>query len=150
MLNDEVRLAQLAENVRWFGDMRFKLLTLLMGGMTALGAGVAQYPALKVPLAVSGALFASVMWVMEVRSTLFAVANLVEAPELFPARVARLFSWVNATGSLLFLHLAFYAFWVWCAARWSGSYWVSALGVGLGVFLVVFSIGDYWPLRKLV
>jgi hypothetical protein len=115
-----------------------------------IGAGVAQYPALKVPLAVSGALFASVMWVMEVRSTLFFVANLVEAPELYPPRVPSLFGWLNTTSSLLFLHLALYAFWVWCAVRWSESYWVTALGVGLGAFLVAFSLGNYWPVRKYV
>jgi hypothetical protein len=148
MPRSEARLAQLAENQRFYGDLRFKQLTLLMGGMTAVGAGVAQYPAFKVPLAVSGALFTSVMWVMEVRSTLFYVAIIVEAPELYPPRLASLFSWVNTTSSLFFLHLAFYAFWVWCAVRWSGNYWVEALGVGLGVFLVVFSLGNYWAVRE--
>jgi len=148
MVHDQARLAQLAENLRFYGDLRFKQLTLLMGGMTALGAGVAQYSALRVPLAVSGALFTSVMWVMEVRSTLFYIAIVVEAPELYPPRLASLFSWVNTTSSPFFLHLAFYAFWVWCAVRWSENYWVEALGVGLGSFLVVFSLGNYWAVRK--
>jgi hypothetical protein len=148
MPRSEARLAQVAENQRFYGDLRFKQLTLLMGGMTALGAGVAQYPALKVPLAISGALFTRVMWVMEVRSTLFHIAIVVEAPELYPPRLASLFSWVNTTSSLFFLHLASYALWALCAVRWSGNYWVEALGLGLGAFLVAFSLGNYWAVRK--
>jgi hypothetical protein len=141
MSHDETRFAQLAENRRHYADMRFKQPTLLTGAMTALGAGVAQYPGLKVPLAVSAALFTSVMWVMEVRSTLFCVAIYAEAPGLYPPRLTSLFGWLNATTAVFFLHVALYAFWSWCAARWSESYCVAALGV-------VFSVGNYWPIRK--
>ena len=148
MGTDDVKLTQLCENMRFYGEMRFKQLTLLMAGMTAAGAGVAQYPLLKVPLAFAGMLFTSVMWVMEVRSTLYGVAHREAAPQLWPCPSAVRFRWLNATNAVLFLHMAFYAFWLWCGALWHPSCLLLILGIGLAVLLLVFSIANYWPLWK--
>jgi hypothetical protein len=55
-MNDDTRLSQLAENHRFFGDMRFKQLTLFMAAMSAAGAGVMQFTGSRWWIAL-GALF---------------------------------------------------------------------------------------------
>lgn len=146
MGNDDVRLTQLGENMRFYSDMRFKQLTLLMAAMTAVGAGVAQYPDFKVALAIAGMLFTSVMWVMEVRSTLHFIAVRERAPDLWPPGVPTILPWLNATNAVLFLHIAFYGFWFSCAARWYRGILLRGLGIALGVLLLTFSIANYWRL----
>ncbi len=92
MVEDDRKYAELAANMRFYGDMRFKQLTLLLTGMTLLVAGVAQYPTvdlfpsvpLRGALAVAGMLFTGVMWIMEVRSTISFFANRAQAKILWP------------------------------------------------------------------
>lgn len=71
-LAEDLLLTQFAENIRFYSDMRFKQLTLLMAGMTAAGAafGSSQYAEHHGTIAIAAALFTAVMWIMENRSTL--------------------------------------------------------------------------------
>ena len=107
---EEIKQTQFSENMRFYGDMRFKQLTLLMAAMTAAGAGVAQYPQLSGPIAAAAAVFRAVMWVMEIRSTLYWVAFKEKVPTLWPSAKVTLWKQLNATNVVLFLHAFFYGF----------------------------------------
>jgi len=143
---DDVRLAQLAENMRFYGDMRFKQLTLFMAAMTAVTGGIGQYPRYRWWIALAGVCITAAMWVMEVRSTLNFVAAHNEVPQLWVRSTSKPFPWLTATSVVLLLHIGFYAFWLGCVKVWGQhahiSFWV---GVIVGVMLLVFSIGNYWP-----
>lgn len=69
-MNDDARLSQLAENMRFYGDMRFKQLTLFMAAMTAVAGGITEASQYRWWIALAGMCIAAVMWVMEVRSTI--------------------------------------------------------------------------------
>ena len=83
-MNDDTRLSQLAENHRFFGDMRFKQLTLFMAAMTTAAAGVMQFPGHRWWIALSALFVTAVMWVIEVRAALNGIAAHKAIPELFP------------------------------------------------------------------
>ena len=152
MTDDDLKRNQLAQNMRFYGDMRFKQLTLFMGAMTLLGAGAVQYPSatlfgsygVRGVLALAGMLFTGVMWVMEIRSTLAFYAARAQASDLWP-RVGQKWLGLTATNAVLFLHFAFYWFWFWCAAHWNVRCVALSVSGVLGVILVVFSVKSYWP-----
>jgi len=83
------------ENMRFYGNMRFKQLTLLMAGMTVAGAAVVQHPAARtlVPLVAMG--FTALLWIMEVRSSLHWVANRENAPRLWPLDAKTALPWIK-------------------------------------------------------
>lgn len=79
---------QIAENLRFYSEMRFKQLTVWMTGMSLLTAGSIQYADkvmfsgffVREALAIAAVMFTSVVWIMEIRSTLYWVANRESAP----------------------------------------------------------------------
>lgn len=154
---DEQRRQQIAENMRFYGDMRFKQLTLLMAWLTLAGAGVVQYGTAVVTggttvrqvLALATVLFTSVLWVMEVRSTVFWVANREAAPDLWPRPVRNAFRFVNATNAVLVLNMTVSVFWLWCAYEWHANMVLTVILTVLVAFLFVFSVYHYWPAWKL-
>ncbi|MBZ5702905.1 MAG: hypothetical protein LAN84_13800 [Acidobacteriia bacterium] len=155
MSNDDVKREQLAENMRFYGEMRFKQLTLLSGGMTLLGAGAVQYPdkvlfcavSVRAVCALAGMLFTSILWVMEVRSTLGFYAAREHAMELWPRAKdpQGIFRWFSATNAVLLLHLIFYSFWFACAMHWGVRCFVLSLLAVWGLLLVLFTVVSYWP-----
>lgn len=146
-MNDDTRLSQVAENHRFFGDMRFKQLTLFMAAMTAAGAGVMQFPGNRWWIAF-GALFVSaVMWVIEVGAALSGIASREAIPELFPPR-PRFWPWINASWAVLALHVACYATWLWCIRIWCPTCCFSFyVGVLVGIMLCIYSVVNYWRQR---
>jgi hypothetical protein len=149
---DQGTLSQLAENYRFYGDMRFKQLTLFMAAMSAAIGGVIQSPDNRWSVGLAALFVTAVMWTMEVRSTVNAIANhdalRKEQPSFFP-NVNRFWPWLNASFAVLSLHIAFYGFWlsrirVWCPVC-SISFWI---GVIVGLMLVIFSVGNYWRNRQ--
>jgi hypothetical protein len=166
MNNNESR-NQIAENMRFYADMRFKQLTLFVAWLTIAGAGVSQFGVnvfaeqtfnnIRVPLfiegisvriviALSAVLFTAVMWVMEVRSTLNWVAHRQIVPDLWPRWESKWFRCVNATNAVLLLYVFVYFFWLWCAYAWQVFYLLTIAGIVLGLFLLLFSVTSYWPL----
>jgi hypothetical protein len=157
---DALRRTQLAENMRFFNDLRFKQLSLLMAGMTLVGAGVAQYPSamiarslsLRSGLAFCGMLFTAVMLVMEVRSTMHFIATREQAPDLWPVPYPSKLRWVftvfTTAGAVLSLHIVFYWFWFWCATEWYPHPFALIPFLLLGAILSVSSVLTYWYLGR--
>lgn len=154
-MNEETRLSQLTENMRFYGDMRFKQLTLFAGAMTVLGAGLAEHAhamltpmlSLRFAVALIGLLVTSVFWVMEIRSSLFwvAIREELQGYQLWPRPKTRLWGWMNATNAILSLHAASYLFWLLCAHAWA-IHRCTVMSCG-GLWLVVlafFTISSYW------
>jgi 8-oxo-dGTP pyrophosphatase MutT (NUDIX family) len=141
---EELRITQFAETLRFYGDMRFKQLTLFIGAMTAAGAGVAQFWNLRVLIAIAGMAVTAVMWTMEVRSTLYWRALWEKYPDLWPVPKTGCFGWLSATNVVLFLYLSFYVFWLECAFRWKPSLLLLVPGTAVVSLLVDFSVRSYW------
>jgi hypothetical protein len=78
-MNEEIKLSdtmlsQLAENMRFYGDMRFRQLTLFMAAMTAVAGGIVGSIQYRWWIALGGLCITAVIWVMEVRSTINFIA----------------------------------------------------------------------------
>ncbi len=143
-MSDETEQSQLAENLRFFGDMRFKQLTLFMAAMTAVAGGVVESSQYRWWIALGGLCITGVMWVMEIRSTVNFNATHERAKAWWPRPKSKLFPWLTATNAVLLLYVGFYAFWLFCLKRWCSTCCFSFFGgllAGLG--LVVFSVANY-------
>ena len=105
---------ELVANMRFYGDMRFKQLTLFMAWLTISVGGVAQFgetqivngTQLKGVIAVASMLFTAVLWIMEVRSSLYWVAHREEVRDLWPSPGNLRLGWLNATNSVFLLYAA--------------------------------------------
>jgi len=148
-MNEETRLSQLAENMRFYGDMRFKQLTLFMAAMTAVAGGVVESSQYRWWIALGGLCITAVMWVMEIRSTINFDAVHKCAPELWPRAQSKLFRWLTASLAVLLLYIAFYAFWLSCMRKWCPACCIPFYsGLTIGFALLLFSIANYPPLWK--
>ena len=148
-MNDETRLSQLAENMRFYGDMRFKQLTLFMAAMTAVGGGVVGSSQYRWWIALGGLCITAVMWVMEIRSTINFNAVHKCAPELWPRAQSKLFRLLTASHAVLLLYVGFYAFWLYSMRKWCPACCVSFYSeLIVGFALLLFSVANYWDLWK--
>jgi len=154
MSENELRRNQLGQNMRFYGDMRFKQLTLFLGASSLFIAGVGQYQnidfprglKLKAVISIAGILFTSVMWVMEVRSTVSFFATRELAEDLWPRAKPARFIWLNSTNAVLSLHIASFCFWYWCAANWVyHRFLILSGGALLGILLAAFTVHNYLP-----
>jgi len=112
---DEKIRHEIAENMRFYGNMRFKQLTLLMAWLPFAGYGYLKYGMCDIgPLKVNQIIafwslfFVAVLWIMEMRSTLSWCAHRDVAPELWPrpenekvCRCIRFIRHFNATNSVM-------------------------------------------------
>lgn len=155
MSTDEVTHTQLAENMRFYADMRFKQLTLLIAWLTLAGAGVAQYGekllvgslCVRQALAVSAVIFVGVLWVMEIRASLYWRAHREKAPELWPRPEKDPLSWVNATNALFLFHIGVYLFWLYCAYMWCVGRLLIAILALIGTMIASFGVYSYRRFR---
>jgi len=152
-MNDDTRQSQLAENHRFFGDMRFKQLTLFMAAMTAAGAGVVQFAANRWWIALAALFVTAVMWVIEVRAVLNGIAAREAIPELFPRQHKLFWPWINSSWAVLSLHIVCYALWLAGIRAWHPvpvpicTDFLFLTGVVIGGMLSLFSIVNYWRHR---
>lgn len=152
-MSDEAKRGQCAENMRFYADMRFKQLTVLLAAMTLAAYGVAHYDAGQLPIvgtlesraliAIAALLFTAVMWVMEVRAVLYWRANRDQAPELCPRPKDTWYDFVNATSAVLLLHVVTYSFWLWGAFEWGAPLLVKKAAIGLLLLLLLYSGASY-------
>ncbi len=149
----DAALSQLAENHRFYGDMRFKQLTLFMAAMTAAAAGVIQAPNTRWWIAISALFVTAVMWVIEVRASLNGIVAREAIPQLFPRTREWFWPWINTTWAVLSLHVGFYILWLACIRIWRTpdvpalrdvTFWIA---VTIGSMLLIFSIVNYWRNR---
>jgi len=152
---EKVTHTQLAENMRFYADMRFKQLTLLVAWLTLAGAGVAQYGekqlvgsfCVRQVLAVSAVIFVGILWVMEIRASLYWRAHRGKAPELWPRPENHFLSWVNATNALFLFHIVVYLFWLYCAYMWCVGRFLLAILALIGAMIAFFGVYSYWRFR---
>jgi len=141
--HEDTRLEQQGENYRFYGDMRFKQLTLFMAAMTAAISGIGQANIDQWWLALASLSFTAVMWIMEVRSTVNAIvihdAIRKELPQLFPEQ-RKFWPFLNASFAVVLLHAAFYMFWL---SRIRASCIYFFVGIVGCAALLIFSAGNY-------
>ena len=138
-------------NFQFYGEIRFKQLTLMMAWLSIAGVGIAQFGQylivrniqLREIIAVASLLVTSVIWVMEVRSSIFGAELISRYPQLWPVPSKNFMPFVSATSVVLGFYIAVYAFWLWCVYEWRGThiiFWISSAAFG---FLLIFSIENY-------
>jgi hypothetical protein len=134
--------------MRFYGDMRFKQLTLFMAGMTAAGAGIGQYSSMKAYIAGIAMLFTGVMWVMEVSSSLYWVEFRKKVKNTWPRPQLWVRRFVNASNAVLTLYASFYTVWFICFIKWWPGCVLRLLAILLGAVLFIYSCLSYLPLRS--
>jgi membrane protein YdbS with pleckstrin-like domain len=148
--------SEIAQNLRFYSDARFKQLTLLLAAMAAAAAGaVKDSPAQLTPtvtvrqlVAVAAMLVVSVLWVMEVRAAAYWAAHREKGTEVWPSPPTNVFWWLNATDMLLALHVGLFVGWWWFGMKWRlAAPWL-ALAAALFVLMAIFSVVTYRPLWK--
>jgi len=154
MKDSEEQLSCLSATMRLYADMRFKQLTLLLAWLALTSAAIAHFSdqafidslSLRVVLAVASMVATAVLWVMEVRSTLFWVAIRDKFPELWPRPQNVFLPFLNATNMVFFLYCFSYTFWWWCSLKWDANI-LLLVGFGvIGCLILVFTVINYWRL----
>ena len=149
---------QNCEDLRSYGDMRFKQLTLWSVGMGfILNAMYGKDAALQSVLhrgiwCWASFFWTAVIWVMEVRSTVHWVGK-KEHRDIVEGEVGKKLSnkWtlLNASFAIALLYAASCA--VWCIQLlvlwgvWAITFWVMAAAITL---LIVFTVREYLPMWK--
>lgn len=155
-MDETEKLKELNANMRFYADMRFKQLTLFMAWLTLALGGVTQSGekiildgiTLQVIVAFASILFVSVLWIMEVRSTLYWVAHRDEGTETWPSPKDLRIKWLDATNAVFLLYLSVFGFWLYGFSIWSQKPWLTILGVGLYTILILFTVLNYIPLWR--
>jgi hypothetical protein len=142
-MNDDNRSSQFAENFRFYVEMRFKQLALFLTAMTAAGVGVAEFPMIRWWVALGALFVTAVIWVMEVRSTIYAT-EAFESADLGPSLKTQFWPWLNAGYVVLLLYIASYTLWLLCIRAWFPACISFYIGVFVGLILFVSSIVNYW------
>lgn len=156
-INQSEVYKQRSDDHRFYGDMRFKQLTLWSGatallinaGFSDKGAlSLAQHPAI-VPL--FGALLTMVFWIMEVRSTVQGVEALEAIRgywDLLPNAGKTHWTFINHTNATLLLY--FGSFLIWGRVLDSSLHWISVrlTLVGTGTLLLIYTSREYFELWK--
>jgi len=150
-MNEDLRQQQLAENLRFYADMRFKQLTLFVALLSLVAAGIGQFGdqvlfesiKIKEVLAVAAMLFTSVLWIMEVRSSIYWAAHKEKTDDLWCSPNNVSLSWLNASNSILVLYISVYSFWVTCTYFWFSNILITAISALVGFVLLLFSILNY-------
>ena len=153
----EERLSRISATLRFYGEMRFKQLTVFLAWLTLAGAGVVHFGAqefvgsqsLRAILALATMFVTGVVWVMEVRSTMYWVTIRSEAPEVWPHTKKAFLPAINATNAVFFLYLVNYGFWCWCAFKWNVNFWIFVVFALIGFVIFLFTIVNYWRCWKL-
>lgn len=148
------KFRQACEDHRFFGDMRFKQLTLFTAVMAALLTALltkeVQISDLdRAVLYLIGLGFTSVLWVMEIRSTIHGDKSsaIIEALGNQKQYFGVLSQPFNATNAVFVLYSISYFGWTIVLGRIANSGWVYA-SWAIGAFLLSYTILEYLPLWK--
>ena len=150
-INEDATQSEFADNLRFYGDMRFKQLTLLIAMLSLVFAGIGQYGEtiliepvkIKEILAVAAMLFTGVLWVMEVRSSIYWAANKKQINNVWALARSAKFNWINATNAVLALYVSIFSFWVVCVHFWLDVFFITLICALTCVILCIFSITNY-------
>jgi hypothetical protein len=148
---------QVCQDYRFYGEMRFKQLTLfsavtvlLFNLATSEKAVLLSKHANKTILGVAGIFFTTVFWIMELRSTMYGIKTRAEK-ERIEQRRARKWELITASNAVLCLYGVSYAFWflVWkdAGAMTSRRLLLELLFLGWASCLGVYStwqLGRIW------
>ena len=146
--NDATARTQIAENLRFFADMRFKQLTLLIAATSAAGYGLAAYSSFRWWMALAAMFFTGCLWLMEVRSTLFSYANMTLAPDLWP--VPKPLPFITTTLAALLIYMGCYIGWVMLVHAWGPETLSWKVGTVFGVALTIYTCVVYKSCRNYV
>lgn len=141
----------MSETMRLYADMRFKQLTLLLAWLALTSAAIVHFSdqafidslSLRVVLAVASMVVTAILWVMEVKSTLYWAAIRDKFRELWPRPQNVFLSFLNATNMVFFLYCSNYTFWWWCSLKWDANIPVLAVFGAIGCLILVFTVINY-------
>lgn len=146
---------ELYQNMRFYGEMRFKQLALFLAWLTIAGTGVSQSgeknildgATLQLVISFASMLVTAIIWIMEISSTKYWVAHKISLTDKWPESNI---TWkqLNATNATVLLYLFNYVFWLYASYKWNGNcVFLTIFGI---VFLLLFvkTTLNYLPLWK--
>ena len=152
------RQKQIAENMRFYADVRFKQVTLLFAWLAIAGAGIVhaddQYLAgswtVKQAVAACSILITAVLWVYEVRAASHWYAHRnspPKVPNIWPSNLRHSLSFISGTNMTLGMFVILYFSWVWLFNEWRLESCLSVFLTWLfgliGGILVIFSVLEH-------
>lgn len=154
---NEERLTRISEILRFYGEMRFKQLTVFLAWLTLASAGAVHFgglefvgaQSLRAIVAPATMFVTGVVWVMEVRSTMYFVSIRSEAPEVWPHTKKTFLPAINATNAVFLLYCVNYGFWCWCGFKWNINFWILLVFALAGFVIFLFTVINYWRCFKL-
>ena len=137
--------------MKFYGEARFKQLTIFITWMTLLLGGLLQFAdkpiastiQLLTVVPVAAMLVTAVFWVLEVRATLYFRANRDRFPELWPSLPRDRWSFLNASNAIFLLYYASYSSWLSAAVILGSPAYVWIPAGCLGTLVAVFGIANY-------
>ena len=143
------------QNMRFYGDMRFKQLTLYLAWITVAVAGISQFgtdiflsnASVKLVISFASMLITAVIWIMEISSTKYWVAFKENLSEKTPSSGIKL-KLFTATNATMFLYLVSYLFWFYAACTWDGNTIFLIIYAVIGLSIFIHNVLNYWPLWR--
>jgi hypothetical protein len=146
---DDTARKAVADNLRFYADVRFKLFALFLTWILLLSGGLIQLsdkPAFAFVgrlIPVIGIVVTGVFWVLEVRTTLYWRAQRDIYPELWPRPRNNAWSYLNATNAISFLFLFVFVSWLFAAFHLGLHRAILAIFLGILALLITFTIQVY-------
>ena len=151
---------QLIQNMRHYSEMRFKQLTLLLAWFTIVGAALFLDKkdkmfenlgfSIDIFLANASLIICSVLWIMEIRSTMYWAANREKITKYWPRPNKSKMKFMNATNAVLIFYISIYSFWTWYIFKMNAIFLVKSIAIFVGALLLTFSILNYQYIWKKV
>ncbi len=148
---DDTTRKSIADNMRFYGDARFKQLTLFLTWMTLLAGGFFQFGdkqfavdmGLLYAIPTYSMLVICLFWILEVRSTLYWRAHRDRSPDLWPSPPKDSWRALNASNAILWLYLTTYIAWYALAVKLKFPVWCLVALALLCVFIFLFGWRTY-------
>lgn len=126
---------QMAENMRFYADVRFKQVTLLFAWLAIAGAGIVhsggQYLvadwSVKQAVAACSLLITAVLWVNEIKAASFWCAHNNRMPDVWPRPPKHILSFISGTWATSGMYAVLYLAWVVLYNNWRSDSCFSAL-----------------------
>ena len=146
---------ELIQNMRFYGELRFKQLALYLAWITIAVAGISQYGStiifhntpLKLLVSFASMFITFIIWTMEISSTLYWVVHREKqnSDKKWPKPDFK-FKIINSTNAIICFYTVNYLFWLFTAFIWEGHFIFLIIYTILFIFQVINTGLNYWSL----
>lgn len=141
---------ELYQNMRFYGEMRFKQLTLFLAWLTIAGTGVSQSgeklildgASLQLIIGFASMLVTGIIWIMEISSTKYWISHREIQTKKWPAS-NRVWKQLSATNATILFYALTYSFWFYASIIWNGNCIFLIIYGIVFILLIIYTIINY-------